>query len=40
MTHDERVYERPDEFIPERFINPDGSLNDDSTMLTFGFGRR
>jgi len=26
--------------MPERFFNPDGSLNDDDMSFTFGFGRR
>uniref|UniRef100_A0A0W0F7N2 Putative cytochrome P450 n=1 Tax=Moniliophthora roreri TaxID=221103 RepID=A0A0W0F7N2_MONRR len=40
MTHDERVYRDPYHFIPERFFNADGTLNDDDTVLGFGFGRR
>ncbi|TFK74834.1 cytochrome P450 [Pluteus cervinus] len=40
MTHDPNVYEDPDEFRPERFLNPDGSLNNDDKVLAFGFGRR
>ncbi|KAK7037754.1 hypothetical protein VNI00_010715 [Paramarasmius palmivorus] len=40
MTHDERVYTRPHEFKPERFFNDSGDLNDDDTILAFGFGRR
>ncbi|TFK74818.1 cytochrome P450 [Pluteus cervinus] len=40
MTHDPDVYEHPDEFRPERFLNPDGTLNGDDRVLAFGFGRR
>lgn len=40
MWRDERVY-GPDteEFSPERFLNPDGTLKD-RFPPTFGFGRR
>ncbi|KAH7928414.1 cytochrome P450 [Leucogyrophana mollusca] len=40
MTHNEEKYPNPDEFIPERFLTADGSLNDDTCNFTFGFGRR
>ena len=40
MTHDEEKYPRANQFIPERFLNERGELNDDSTVLAFGFGRR
>ncbi|KAG6861012.1 hypothetical protein C0995_004865 [Termitomyces sp. Mi166 len=40
MTHDESRYPEPDSFKPERFFDDDGQLNDDDTVLTFGFGRR
>jgi cytochrome P450 len=40
MTHDERVYTDPHEFRPERYFTDDGQLNDDTDILTFGFGRR
>ncbi|KAK7451737.1 hypothetical protein VKT23_012417 [Stygiomarasmius scandens] len=43
MFHDEAVYPDPDPFKPERFLNPDGSLNPDIQApedLVFGFGRR
>ncbi|KAG8213254.1 cytochrome P450 [Butyriboletus roseoflavus] len=40
MSRDEVKYPNPTEFIPERFINQDGELNDDSVALAFGFGRR
>ena len=35
------MYPEPDSFKPERFINPDGSLNDDPVVTSlFGFGKR
>jgi cytochrome P450 len=37
---DEEMYPDPDSFKPERFINDDGTLNDDSVPYAFGFGRR
>ena len=40
MTHDKGKYTRPNQFIPERFLNERGELNDDSTVLTYGFGLR
>uniref|UniRef100_A0A0W0F7G7 Cytochrome p450 n=1 Tax=Moniliophthora roreri TaxID=221103 RepID=A0A0W0F7G7_MONRR len=40
MTHDERVYEDPYQFRPERFLNAHSELNDDDVVLGFGFGRR
>ncbi|KAH7928413.1 cytochrome P450 [Leucogyrophana mollusca] len=40
MTHNEEKYPNPDEFIPERFLTADGSLNDDTSNFAFGFGRR
>ncbi|KAJ7134691.1 cytochrome P450 [Mycena epipterygia] len=40
MTHDESIYPEPDSFKPERFFTEDGELNDDDTILAFGFGRR
>ncbi|KAI0670927.1 cytochrome P450 [Trametes maxima] len=42
MLHDPRVYERPDEFRPERFIH-DGQLDPtvpDPAVHVFGYGRR
>ncbi|KAF8880418.1 cytochrome P450 [Infundibulicybe gibba] len=39
MTHDEKVYKDPDSFQPERYFE-DGKLNNDDTVLAFGFGRR
>ncbi|ESK95269.1 cytochrome p450 [Moniliophthora roreri MCA 2997] len=40
MTHNEQVYEDPYQFKPERFLTTESELNDDSTILAFGFGRR
>ncbi|KAF7346388.1 O-methylsterigmatocystin oxidoreductase [Mycena sanguinolenta] len=40
MTHDESIYLEPEQFNPDRFFTADGKLNDDDTILAFGFGRR
>ncbi|KDR69728.1 hypothetical protein GALMADRAFT_145141 [Galerina marginata CBS 339.88] len=40
MTHDPEVYEAPLEFKPDRFLDQNGKLNDDSRIAAFGFGRR
>ncbi|KAF8628642.1 hypothetical protein AX15_003774 [Amanita polypyramis BW_CC] len=40
ITRDEAVYPDPESFKPERFLNSDGSLNDDNMQYAFGFGRR
>ncbi|KAJ6508743.1 cytochrome P450 [Mycena sanguinolenta] len=40
MTRDESIYSEPERFNPDRFFTADGKLNDDNTILTFGFGRR
>jgi cytochrome P450 len=40
ITHDEANYADPYSFKPERYFLPDGTLNNDTNVLTFGFGRR
>ncbi|KAL0957049.1 hypothetical protein HGRIS_003148 [Hohenbuehelia grisea] len=40
MSRDPKMYPDPDVFKPERFLTPDGELIEDSTFLSFGFGRR
>ncbi|TFK53785.1 cytochrome P450 [Heliocybe sulcata] len=40
ILHDERTYEDPEEFRPERFLHTDGTLTDKFPMSAFGFGRR
>jgi cytochrome P450 len=40
MTNNEEKYPEPHEFRPKRFMNPDGTINNDDTILAFGFGRR
>ncbi|EIW85664.1 cytochrome P450 [Coniophora puteana RWD-64-598 SS2] len=40
ISHDESRYPSPSTFLPERFILPDGTLNDDTVSYAFGFGRR
>ncbi|KAF9222718.1 cytochrome P450 [Gyrodon lividus] len=40
MTRDEVRYPDPNDFKPERFLNSDGTLNDDTVSYVFGFGRR
>jgi cytochrome P450 len=40
MTRNEDKYRKPDSFMPERFIDEHGNLNDDDMILVFGFGRR
>ena len=40
MTRDETVYTDPESFKPERFLNDDGTCNEDDVSIAFGFGRR
>ncbi|TFK81327.1 cytochrome P450 [Polyporus arcularius HHB13444] len=43
MLHDEKTFYEPEEFIPERWLNEDGSLREemrDAELAAFGFGRR
>ncbi|KAG1722033.1 cytochrome P450 [Suillus paluster] len=40
MTQNEDKYPNPSQFLPERFLNADGSLNEDTVDVAFGFGRR
>ncbi|KAF9223624.1 cytochrome P450 [Gyrodon lividus] len=40
MAHNEEKYPKPFDFIPERFLDTDGNLNDDTVGFAFGFGRR
>ncbi|KAF8869911.1 cytochrome P450, partial [Infundibulicybe gibba] len=40
MNHNEDIYQNPDRFQPERYFDSPGKLNNDDTVLAFGFGRR
>ncbi|KAJ8583483.1 cytochrome P450 [Rhizopogon salebrosus TDB-379] len=40
MCHNEAKYPNPSEFNPERFLNADGTLTDDTVSVVWGFGRR
>ena len=40
MCHNEEKYPNASEFNPDRFLNPDGTLTDDTVSVVWGFGRR
>ncbi|KAK2460241.1 hypothetical protein APHAL10511_007630 [Amanita phalloides] len=40
VSRDESTYANPEAFDPNRFFNPDGTLNDDKIEYAFGYGRR
>ncbi|KAF8309118.1 cytochrome P450 [Amanita rubescens] len=40
ISQDETIYSNHDTFNPNRFFNPDGTLNDDKIEYAFGYGRR
>ena len=41
ILHDPEAYPDPEEFKPERFLNPDGTVRDDPALsLAFGAGKR
>ena len=41
MAHNESKYSNPHTFLPERFLNDDGSLKpNDLENIAFGYGRR
>ncbi|KAG2032237.1 cytochrome P450 [Suillus americanus] len=40
MCHNEDKYTNASEFNPDRFLNPDGTLTDDTVSVVWGFGRR
>lgn len=40
MAYDEARYPSPFDFIPERFLDAEGNLNQDTVSFAFGFGRR
>ncbi|KAG1743803.1 cytochrome P450 [Suillus lakei] len=40
MCHNEEKYRNASEFNPDRFLNTDGTLTDDTVSIVWGFGRR
>ncbi|KJA16390.1 hypothetical protein HYPSUDRAFT_58252 [Hypholoma sublateritium FD-334 SS-4] len=40
MTHDDEVYKKPFDFIPERFLDENGDITKNERVLAYGFGRR
>lgn len=40
MTRDEKKYQGPESFNPDRYFGHDGKLVDDDISFMFGFGRR
>ncbi|KAH7915421.1 cytochrome P450 [Hygrophoropsis aurantiaca] len=40
MSRNEAKYPNPEEFKPERFLDSNGALTDDTCSMAFGFGRR
>lgn len=40
MSRDETRYPNAEQFIPERFLDAEGMLTDDTPDFAFGFGRR
>jgi len=40
MCHNEEKYTNASEFNPDRFLNADGTLTDDTVSVVWGFGRR
>ena len=41
MSRDEARFPNAGDFVPERFLDDDGTLNDDTPAdFVFGFGRR
>lgn len=40
MTRDEGLYRNANQFLPERFLDENRRLNNDSRVLAYGFGRR
>ena len=40
MTRDRDIYDNPDIFNPERYLDDSGNLNDDDRVIAYGFGTR